>query len=84
MKHPTNIYVALFFVMLSLPSGLAAQGDSLKWDFTDLFQGTKANPTLPSSLEGWKEHLEFFGKNIPQEEAVEQLLKLIEQDKQQS
>lgn len=68
MNCSTNIYVALFFVMLSLPSGLAAQGDSLKWDFTDLFQGTKANPTLPSSLEGWKEHLEFFGKNIPQEE----------------
>ena len=45
-----------------------AQTDSLEWDFSDIFQGTKANPSLPSSLEGWKEHLELFGSNIPQEE----------------
>ena len=47
---------------------LMAETDSLVWDFTDLFQGSKANPTLPSSLEGWKEHLDLFGRNIPQEE----------------
>ena len=61
-------YVINLTVMLFCPSCLAAQSDSLTWDFTDLFQGTKENPTLPSSLEGWKEHLELFGRNIPQEE----------------
>ena len=69
MKHLANIfYVALFSLMLSLSSRLAAQSDSVSWDFSGLFQGTKANPTLPSSLEGWKKHLELFGRNIPQEE----------------
>jgi len=66
MKHYYT-YI-LFFVLLSCPSLLSAGGDSLTWDFTDIFQGTKANPALPSSLEGWKEHLELFGRNIPQEE----------------
>ena len=69
MKHYIIIYyVAFLTVMLSLSSHMTAQSDSLSWDFTDLFQGTKTNPSLPSSLEGWKEHLELFGRNIPQEE----------------
>ena len=62
------LYAGLLALMLALPSRLMAQSDSLKWDFTDIFQGTKANPALPSSLEGWKEHLDLFGRNIPQEE----------------
>mgnify|MGYP006988855979 CR=1 FL=1 len=61
-------YTILLLSLLSLPSPVAAEGDSLRWDFTDIFQGTKANPALPSSLEGWKEHLDLFGRNIPQEE----------------
>ena len=66
MKHYYT-YI-LFFMLLSCPSLWAADGDSLTWDFTDIFQGTRANPALPSSLEGWKDHLELFGRNIPQEE----------------
>ena len=57
----------LWSVVCSLLS-VFAQTDSLEWDFSDIFQGTKENPSLPSSLEGWKEHLELFGRNIPQEE----------------
>lgn len=55
-------------MVILCPPVLMAEGDSLKWDFTDLFQGTKEKPSLPSSLEGWKQHLELFGRNIPQEE----------------
>lgn len=68
MKHNSTLYAILSFVMFCFPSFLKAESDSLMWDFSDIFQGTKANPTLPSSLEGWKEHLELFGRNIPQEE----------------
>ena len=60
--------IGCLFLLLACPSAMASQGDSLMWDFTDIFQGTKENPALPSSLEGWKEHLDLFGKNIPQEE----------------
>ncbi|MBO7068002.1 MAG: hypothetical protein J6W52_04925 [Bacteroidaceae bacterium] len=62
-------YTLLLFVILTaiFPT-YATEGDSLQGDFTDLFHDTKKNPALPSSLEGWKQHLEFFGKNIPQEE----------------
>ena len=67
MKYRHAISLA-FIVMLLCPSPLQAEGDSLQWDFTDLFQGSRENPALPSSLEGWKEHLDLFGKNIPQEE----------------
>ena len=58
----------MLLVLCCCPSFLTAQTDSLQWDFTDLFQGTKEKPALPSSLEGWKEHLDLFGRNIPQEE----------------
>ena len=58
----------MLLVLCCCPSFLAAQNDSLQWDFTDLFQGTKEKPALPSSLEGWKNHLDLFGRNIPQEE----------------
>ena len=67
MKHISISYI-LFVAMTLCPFFLTAQTDSLNWDFSDIFQGTKANPALPSSLEGWKEHLELFGRNIPQEE----------------
>ena len=66
--HALHIVLFSFFSVLSFHSMQAAEKDSLQWDFTDLFLGTKANPALPTSLEGWKEHLELFGKNIPQEE----------------
>ena len=59
---------AILFVLFCCPSLVAAQSDSLEWDFTDIFQGTNASPALPTSLEGWKEHLDLFGRNIPQEE----------------
>ena len=62
-----RIYIFLALLTAFMPSR-AAEGDSLQWDFTDLFQGTRQAPALPSSLEAWKEHLELFGKNIPQEE----------------
>lgn len=68
MKHYRIFCTILSIVLFCLPSVLKAESDSLMWDFSDIFQGTKANPTLPSSLEGWKEHLELFGRNIPQEE----------------
>jgi len=61
----------IFLFLLLVPCSLlpcTAQDDSLKWDFSDIFQGTKESPSLPSSLEGWKDHLELFGRNIPQEE----------------
>ena len=68
MKHHYTLYI-LYAVLLSLPLGMSAEEeDSLRWDFSDIFTGTKANPALPSSLEGWKEHLEKFGSSIPQEE----------------
>ena len=67
MKYRHAISLA-FIVMLLCPSPLQAEGDSLQWDFTDLFQGSRENPALPSSLEGWKNHLDLFGRNIPQEE----------------
>jgi hypothetical protein len=66
MKQHT-LYI-LLAVLTAFSPVYAADGDSLQWDFTDIFQGTKENPALPTSLEGWKEHLETFGKNIPQEE----------------
>ena len=56
---------AILFVLFCCPSLVAAQSDSLEWDFTDIFQGTNASPALPTSLEGWKEHLDLFGRNIP-------------------
>ncbi len=61
---------ALFFllVLTALSHAHADEADSLQWNFTDLFQDSKEAPALPSSLEGWKNHLELFGKNIPQEE----------------
>ncbi len=62
-----NLYILLAILTVISPA-YAAEGDSLQWDFTDLVQGTKENPALPTSLEGWKEHLETFGRNIPQEE----------------
>ena len=61
------VSIILLSVVCS-PLSILAQNDSLNWDFSDIFQGTKSNPSLPSSLEGWKEHLELFGRNIPQEE----------------
>lgn len=69
MKQHT-LHIALFILqsLLFVPSIQAEEGDSVQWDFTDLFQGTKENPALPTSLEGWKNHLELFGRNIPQEE----------------
>jgi len=68
MKQHHTIYYILLVWLLACPSAKAAEGDSLQWDFSDLFQGTKEAPALPSSLEGWKEHLDLFGRNIPQEE----------------
>ena len=68
MKRHHIFYAILPILLFCRPSFLLAERDSLALDFTDLFQGTKANPSLPSSLEGWKEHLELFGRNIPQEE----------------
>ena len=62
------ILFILLVILTAISPAYAAEGDSLQWDFTDLFQGTKENPALPTSLEGWKEHLEKFGRNIPQEE----------------
>ena len=62
----SRLFAALSVVFCLLSA--FAQSDSLKWDFTDIFQGTKETPALPSSLEGWKQHLELFGRNIPQEE----------------
>ena len=56
MKHYRIFCTILSIVLFCLPSVLKAESDSLMWDFSDIFQGTKANPTLPSSLEGWKEH----------------------------
>lgn len=61
-------YILYIILLFACPSVLAQQSDSLTWDFSDIFQGTKTNPALPSSLEGWKEHLDLFGRNIPQEE----------------
>ena len=61
-------YILYLILLFAWPSILAQQSDSLMWDFSDIFQGTKTNPALPSSLEGWKEHLDLFGRNIPQEE----------------
>ena len=58
----------LLVLLIPISPICAEEKDSLQWDFTDLFLGTKENPVLPSSLEGWKEHLELFGRNIPQEE----------------
>ena len=67
MKRHSTLYIILALLFTS--SAMKAEGeDSLQWNFTDLFQGTKENPALPSSLEGWMEHLDFFGKNLPQEE----------------
>ena len=60
--------VCCLLTVVCCPLTVLAQGDSLQWDFSDIFQGTKSAPALPSSLEGWKEHLELFGRNIPQEE----------------
>lgn len=68
MKRKHTLYILYLILLFSSPSILIADGDSLQWDFRDIFQGTKADPALPSSLEGWKEHLELFGRNIPQEE----------------
>ncbi|MBR5395299.1 MAG: hypothetical protein IK144_09520 [Bacteroidaceae bacterium] len=73
LKVKALVCCLLFVVCSLLCAGgsslsVLAQNDSLKWDFTDIFQGTKQDPALPSSLEGWKEHLELFGRNIPQEE----------------
>ena len=68
MKRHHIFYAILPILLFCRPSFLLAEKDSLSWDFTDLFRGTKASPALPSSLEGWKEHLELFGRNIPQEE----------------
>ena len=67
MKKLLSVLCCLLSIIFG-PSSVFAQSDSLTWDFTDIFQGTKENPALPSSLEGWKEHLELFGRNIPQEE----------------
>lgn len=64
----TTILTILVLIISSVPACRAQQPDSVEWDFTDLFLGTKENPALPSSLEGWKDHLDLFGKNIPQEE----------------
>lgn len=63
-----RIFIYSLLSVVLCPLSILAQNDSLKWDFTDIFQGTKQDPALPSSLEGWKEHLELFGRNIPQEE----------------
>lgn len=68
MKRHHIFYAILPILLFCRPSFLLAEKDSLSWDFSDIFQGTKASPALPSSLEGWKEHLELFGRNIPQEE----------------
>ncbi|MBQ8455868.1 MAG: hypothetical protein IJ537_11125 [Bacteroidaceae bacterium] len=58
----------LLLLLSMCPGSLHGQTDSLQWDFDDIFQGTKESPSLPSSLEGWKEHLDLFGRNVPQEE----------------
>ena len=67
-RYHTILNIFFCFVLFSCPCFLMAESDSLSWDFSDIFQGTKADPALPSSLEGWKEHLDLFGRNIPQEE----------------
>lgn len=67
MKRHSTLYIILALLFTN-PTMKAEEEDSLQWNFTDLFQGTKENPALPSSLEGWKEHLDLFGKNVPQEE----------------
>ena len=67
MKRHSILYIILALLFTS-SAMKAEEEDSLQWNFTDLFQGTKENPALPSSLEGWMEHLDFFGKNLPQEE----------------
>ena len=63
-----RLFIYCLLTLVCSLSSVFAQTDSLEWDFSDIFQGTKENPSLPSSLEGWKEHLELFGNNIPQEE----------------
>lgn len=67
MKRHSTLYL-LLVILTAVSPVHADEADSLQWDFTDLFQGTKENPALPTSLEGWKEHLDLFGRNIPQEE----------------
>ena len=68
MKRLVSITICCLLSVVCCPLSILAQSDSLTWDFSDIFQGTKTNPALPSSLEGWKEHLDLFGRNIPQEE----------------
>ena len=63
-----NTFHILFALLTAFSPAYADEADSLQWNFTDLFQDTKEMPALPSSLEGWKDHLELFGKNMPQEE----------------
>lgn len=63
-----KFFLIFFAIQLPLLTCQAEEGDSIEWYFTDLFMGTAENPALPSSLEGWKEHLDMFGKSIPQEE----------------
>ena len=67
MKLHNTLHI-LFALLTAFSPAYADEADSLQWNFTDLFQDTKEMPALPSSLEGWKDHLELFGKNMPQEE----------------
>lgn len=67
-RHTLHIAAITLSYLLTFHPAQAEESDSLQWNFTDLFQGTRDNPSLPTSLEGWKDHLEFFGRNIPQEE----------------
>ena len=67
MKLHNTLHI-LFALLTAFSPVYADEADSLQWNFTDLFQDTKEMPALPSSLEGWRDHLELFGKSMPQEE----------------
>lgn len=72
MKHRFLTLISLLLVAASVGAvcrtSVVEPVDSTEWDFTELFLGTREQPALPSSLEGWRDHLDLFGRNIPQEE----------------
>nr|MCR4920671.1 hypothetical protein [Bacteroidaceae bacterium] len=64
-----RILTSLLFTLLAAwPAFAQLTTDGSQWDFSALSDTSSVMAELPSSLEGWKDNLEKFGRTVPQEE----------------
>ena len=67
MRKKTYIY-SIYIALSWFLSGTLYAQETVEWDFSTLTQDEDSITPLPVTLEGWRDRLRNFGRQIPQEE----------------